>query len=202
MTPLSSRCNEGTRRRGVPFGAAALALGCATQPATFETVTTLPKPARHPAGADIELTSKLPRAERRGDTQSGLLVLETPADPAQARAVIAAFFRAIVSESPSALGTVLAPSATLQEGARKESAVAAWSSRFTRFDYRSLANERLYRDSEVAMREDERDLWVGVPIEVTWGARPRLLADLFTFHLTPSGAGWSISEILEEFRSP
>lgn len=188
--------------RGVLFGAGALALGCATQATPFETVTTLPKPAQHPAGADIELTSKLPRAERRGDTQNGLLVLETPADPAQARAVIATFFRAIVNESPSTLGTVLAPSATLQEGARKESAVAAWSSRFTRFDYRSLANERIYRDSEIAMREDERDLWVGVPIEVTWGARPRLLADLFTFHLTPSGAGWSISEILEEFRSP
>ena len=165
-------------------------------------MTTLPEPARHPAGADIELTPKLPQAERRGDTQGGMLVLETPADPAQARAVIAAFFRAIVSESPGALAAVLAPNATLQEGARKEGVVTAWSSRFTRFDYKSLVNERLYRDSEVALREDERDLWVGVPIEVAWGARPRLLADLFTFHLTPSGAGWSISEILEEFRSP
>lgn len=150
----------------------------------------------------MELTSKLAPPERRGDTQGGLLVLETPADPAQARAVIGAFFRAIVSESPSSLGVVLAPGATTQEGTRKEGALSAWSSRFTRFDYRSLANERLYRDSEIAMREDARDLWVGVPIEVAWGARPRLLADLFTFHLTPSGAGWSISEILEEFRSP
>jgi hypothetical protein len=197
MTPCSSRSSV-----ALLFGGGAVALGCATQAPAFETVTTLPEPARHPAGADIDLAAKLPPAERRGDTSNGLVVLETPADPAQARAVIAAFFRAIVSESPSALGAVLAPNAVMQDGARREGAAAAWASRFTRFDYRSLANERLYRDSELRLREDERDLWAGVPIEVAWGARPRLLGDTFTLRLTPSGAGWSISEILEEFRAP
>ena len=197
MIPCSSRSRSALR-----FGVGALALGCATQGPAFETVTTLPKPAPHPAGADIDLEPTLPKAERRGDTSSGLVVLETPADPAQARAVIAAFFRAVVSESPSALQTVLAPNAVMQDGARREGAAAAWSSRFTRFDYRSLANERLYRESELELREDQRDLWAGVSIEVAWGARPRLLGDTFTFRLTPSGSGWLISEILEEFRAP
>jgi len=195
MIPCSSRSRA-------TFGVGVLALGCATQGPAFETVTTLPSAARHPAGADIELAPKLPQADRRGDTSSALVVLETPADPAQARAVIAAFFRAIVSESPGALQAVLAPNAIMQDGARREGATAAWSSRFTRFDYRSLANERLYRDSELKLREDQRELWAGVPIEVAWGARPRLLGDTFTFRLTPTGTGWSISEILEEFRAP
>ncbi|HWP06590.1 MAG TPA: hypothetical protein VNN72_12640 [Polyangiaceae bacterium] len=204
MIPRSSRCN-GASRAGRFEGllvVGALGLGCAAQGAGFETVTTLPKAARHPAGADIDPTPKLPPSTRRGDTESGLVVLETPADPAQARDVIAAFFRAIVSESPSAIQATLAASATMQEGARRENAQSAWASRFTRFDYRSLAGERLYRESEIRMREDQRDLWVGVPVEVAWGSRPRLLGETFTFRLVPRGAGWAIAEIVEEFRTP
>jgi len=204
MIPRSSRCNGAARagRFAGLFVVGALGLGCAAQGPGFETVATLPKPARHPAGADIDPTPKLPPSERRADTASGLVVLETPADPAHARDVIAAFFRAVVSESPSAIQATLAPSATMQEGSRRENAQSAWASRFTRFDFRSLAGERLYRDSEVRIREDQRDLWVGVPIEVAWGARPRLLGETFTFRLVPRGAGWAIAEIVEEFRTP
>jgi hypothetical protein len=204
MIPRSSRCNGATRagRCAGLVVVGALGLGCAAQGQSFETVTTLPEPARHPAGAEIDPAPKLPPSERRGDTESGLVVLETPADPAHARGIIAAFFRAIVSESSSAIQATLAPSATMQEGARRENAQSAWASRFTRFDYRSLAGERLYRESELAIREDQRDLWVGVPIEVAWGTRPRLLGETFTFRLVPRGAGWSIAEIVEEFRTP
>jgi hypothetical protein len=177
------------------------AVACAGGPA-FETVATLPEPARHPAGADIDPAPKLPPKQRRGEAESGLLVLETPADPAAARAVIAAFFRAIIAESPSALAAVLAPNAIMQEGTRREGAIASWSGRFSRFDYRSLAGEPLYRDAAVLMREDDGDIWASVPLEINWGARPRVLGDELTLRLTPSGASWLVAEILEEFRSP
>ena len=181
---------------------AVTASGCAARGPAFETVTALPEPARHPAGADVDPAPKLPPVERRGDVESGLLVLQTPADPTAARAVIAAFFRAVVAESPSGLAAVLAPSAVMQEGSRREGAAGAWSARFARFDYRSLAGEPLYREAAILMREDDGDLWVRVPLEISWGARPRVLGDDVTLRLTPNGAGWAISEIIEEFRSP
>jgi hypothetical protein len=177
-------------------------LGCASERPLFETVTTLPEPARHPAGADIELAAELPAVERRADTEPGLVVLETPADPGAAAAVVAALLRAIVAESPGALGAVLAPGAVMQDGARRENAQVTWAQRFARFDYRSLAGETLYRASELRMREDSHDLWVSVPLEIAWGSRPRMLGDELTLRLTPSGASWAVSEIIETFRSP
>lgn len=178
------------------------AAACAARGPAFETVTTLPEPARHPAGADIDPAPQLPPVERRGNAESGLLVLETPTDPAAARAVIAAFFRAIVGESPSGVAAVLAPNAIMQEGSRREGAASAWAARFARFDYRSLAGESLYRDAAVLLREDDGDLWARVPLEISWGARPRVLGDDITLRLTPTGSSWAISEIVEEFRSP
>lgn len=189
-------------RLGFGIAFVGVAAGCSGRAPAFETVTALPEPARHPAGADIDPAPKLPSVERRGDAESGLLVLETPADPTAARAVIAAFFRAIVAESPSALGAVLAPNAIMQEGSRREGAASAWSARFSRFDYRSLAGEPLYRDAAVLVREDDGELWARVPLEISWGARPRVLGDDVTLRLTPTGASWAISEIIEEFRSP
>jgi hypothetical protein len=189
-------------RAGLALFWLALAVACAGGGPAFETVATLPTAARHPAGADSDPAPRLPPKERRGDAESGLLVLETPADPTAARAVIAAFFRAIVSESPSGLAAVLAPNATLQEGSRREGAASAWAGRFSRFDYRSLAGEPLYRDAAILMREDDGDIWARVPLEISWGARPRVLGDDMTLRLTPSGSSWSIAEIIEEFRTP
>ncbi len=176
-----------------------LALGCSQGPA-FATVTELPEPARHPAGSDVDPELTLPAVARRGQTTTGLVVLETPANPATARTVIALFFLSIVAESPGALSLLLAPNAVMQDGARREVAAAAWAARFARFDYRSLAGETVYRDSELQIREDERDLWVEVPIEVVWGARPRMLGDQLTLRLTPKGSSFVVAEILETFR--
>ncbi len=180
----------------------ALLVACAPAGPPFESVTTLPKPARHPAGTDIEPTTTLPAAERRGTTATGLVVLETPPDPRAARAVVGAFFRAVVEESPRALAAVLAPNAMMQNGSRRESANTAWSGRFARYDYRSLAGEIIYRDADVKAYRDEDDLMLEVPIDVAWGSRPRMFGDTLTFRLTPSGGSFVIQEILEEFRSP
>lgn len=182
-------------------GCAALG-ACAASGPGFETVTTLPKPARHPAGTDVEPGTTLPAAERRGTTAAGLVVLETPADPNAARAVVSAFFHAVVDESPHALSAVLTPNARMQNGARREGAASVWSGRFARFDYRSLAGESLYRESDIQVTEEEHDLLLRVPLSVAWGSRPRMLGDEFTFRLVPSGASFLIDEIVEDYRSP
>lgn len=144
----------------------------------------------------------LPAAERRGTTASALVVLETPPDPRAARALVAAFFRAVVEESPRALGALLAPNAVMQNGSRREAASTAWSSRFARYDYRSLAGETIYRDADIKAWKDDDDLMLEVALDVAWGSRPRMFGDTLTFRLTPSGSGYLIQEILEEFRSP
>lgn len=186
---------------GARLVACAALVGCASGPG-FVTVTTLPEPARHPAGAAIEPSTTLPAAERRGTTASGLAVLETPADPNAARAVVAAFFRAVIEESPRALAAVLTPSARMQNGSHRESALSVWSGRFARFDYRSLAGEPLYRESDVELTEEDHDLLVHVPIGVAWGSRPRMLGDELTFRLVPNGPSFAIDEIVEDYRSP
>jgi hypothetical protein len=180
----------------------ALVAACAPAGPPFESVTSLPKPANHPAGADIEPETALPQAERRATTGSGLVVLETPPDPGAARAVVASFFRAVVEESPRALAALLSDNAMMQNGSRRESANGAWASRFARFDYRSLAGETIYRETDLRFWKDDDDLMVEVPVDVAWGARPRMLGDKLTFRLTPSGSRLLVEEILEDFRSP
>jgi hypothetical protein len=181
----------------VPLGTA-----CAAGGAGFESVTSLPEPARHPAGADVDPEMQWPSAERRGSTASGLVVLQTPVAPAAAHRVIAAFFRAVVLESPRDLAALLTRDAVMQNGARREGAVSAWAARFSRFDYATLSGEVIYSDADTKLASDGEDLMVEVPITVTWGTRPRMLGDALTFRLTPNGASWLVAEIMEDFRTP
>ena len=205
MIPCSSRCES--RQAALGSLGARLILGvflgaCAPAGAPFESVTTLPKPASHPAGTDVEPTTAWPSARPAGATRESLLVLETPPDPGAAHSVVAAFFRAVVEESPRALGALLAPNAMMQNGTRREGASSAWTGRFARYDYRSLAGDTIYRDADIRVSKDQDDWMLEVPIDVAWGSRPRMLGDTLTFRLTPSGAGFVIEEILEDFRSP
>jgi len=205
MIPCSSRSEGRPSERGSP--AARLILGfllgaCAPAGPPFESVTALPKPASHPAGTDVEPPTAWPASGRAGTTRDGLVVLETPPDPDAAHGVVAAFFRAVVEESPRALGLLLAPNAMMQNGTRREGATSAWSSRFARYDYRSLAGETIYRDADIRVSKDQDDWMLEVPIDVAWGGRPRMLGDTLTFRLAPSGPSFVIEEILEDFRSP
>ena len=202
MIPCSSRSDSSFAVFGASLLAGALLWACAPSGPPFESVTVLPPPAHRPAGTDIEPATAWPAAERQGTTRSGLVVLETPPDPGAARSVVAAFFRAVVEESPRALGVLLAPNAMMQNGTRREGAGSAWSGRFARFDYRSLAGESIYRDADIRVWKDEDDLMLEVAVDVAWGARPRMLGDTLTFRLTPSASSFVIEEILEDFRSP
>jgi hypothetical protein len=90
----------------------------------------------------------------------------------------------------------------MQNGTRREGASSAWTSRFARYDYRSLAGETVYRDADIRVSKDQDDWMLEVPIDVAWGSRPRMLGDTLTFRLAPSGPSFVIEEILEDFRSP
>lgn len=201
------------------IGAAMTALlagaGCRSSGPAFESVAELPAGPRRPAGTDIELHVTLPEGSRSGQTQEGVVLLEAPADPGQARGVVDAFFRALVEESPSALEAVLSPQAVLQSGSRREAARAHLQGRFARSDLRSLAGETLYRDSDVELWEPRRggaippdaplvpnaeEFVARVRVVTSFAGRQRLLGDEFVFRLVPAGGGFEISEIVEEFR--
>jgi hypothetical protein len=203
------------------FGAAVIALwsaaACDRSGPAFESVPELPKEARRPAGTELELHVTLPEGARSGDTRDSVILLEAPVDPARARATVAAFFRAMIEESPSALETLLAPQAVVQSGSRREAARPHLQGRFARSDLRSLANEALYRDNEIELWEArrDRDVTPGAPLEpkdeelvarvrllTSSAGRPRPLGDEFVFRLVPAGSGFVISEIVEEFRGP
>lgn len=190
--------------------------GCRSSGPAFESVSELPTEPRRPPGTDIELHVELPEGSRSGQTHEGVLLLEAPVDPGRARAVIDAFFRALIEESPTALDAVLSPQAVLQSGARREAARSHLQGRFARSDLRSLAGETLYRDDDVELWEPDwrRDeVRAGVPLEPKAGelvarvrvvtslaSRQRLVGDEFVFRLVPAGSGFVISEIVEEFR--
>jgi hypothetical protein len=203
MTRWSSLCSAG------------LALACTPRGAAFESVTTLPDEPRYPAGVDVERPTTLPSATASGYTQSGLIVLESPMDPAQARATVSAFFRAMMEESVSGLDSVLAPQAMVQAGSRREAARGYYLSRFMRLDYRAVRGEALFHEGDVELWERSEggaprgvptplepgphEVVIRVRVTASWVGRPRLFGDELVFRLAPRGTGFVIREIAEDF---
>jgi hypothetical protein len=203
MTRWSSLCS------------AALALACASRGPAFESVSTLPDEPRYPAGVDVERPTALPNAARGGRTEAGLVVLEAPIDPAQARATVGAFFRAMVEESASGLDNVLTPQAIAQAGSRREAARSHYLGRFQRLDYRAVRGEALFHEGDVELWErtegsaprvtptpfepGPHEVVIRVRVTASWVGRPRLFGDELVFRLAPRGSGFVIREIYEDF---
>jgi hypothetical protein len=202
--------------RGAACGA--LLCACQSHAPAFESVAALPKQPERPAGTDVDPKLDLPGSKRDAATSAGLVVLESPADPALARAAVAAFFRAVSEESMSALDIVLTPQAMIQSGSRREAVRAHFQMRFARLDYRGLDGELVYRDADLELWErgppggearstapitpNEREIVARARITATWTGRSRLFGDELVFRLLPDGRGWKISEIVEDFRVP
>jgi hypothetical protein len=197
------------------LSSALLALACASGGPAFESVSTLPDDPRYPAGVEVERPTTLPDAANSGHTQSGVLVLEAPMDPGQARATVNGFFRAMVEESGSGLDSVLAPQAMVQAGSRREAARSYYLGRFTRLDYRAVRGEALFHDGDVELWErtdggslrtsppplepGPHEVVVRVRVTASWIGRPRLFGDELVFRLAPRGAGFVIREVIEDF---
>jgi hypothetical protein len=197
------------------LSSAALAFGCASSVPAFESVTTLPEKPRYPAGVEVERPTTLPDAAPSGHTQRGVVVLAAPLDPAQARAAVKGFFRAMVEESPSGLDAVLSPQAMVQAGSRREAARSYYLGRFMRLDYRAVRGEALFHDGDVELWErtaagtprssppplepGPHEVVIRVRITASWVGRARLFGDELVFRLAPRGAGFVIREIVEDF---
>jgi hypothetical protein len=197
------------------LSSAALALGCASSAPAFESVSTLPEGPRYPAGVEVERPTTLPEAVQSGHTESGVLVLEAPLDPGQARATVRGFFRAMVEESPSGLDSVLAPQAIVQAGSRREAARSYYLGRFMRLDYRAVRGEALFHEGDVELWEraeagglrtsptplepGPHEVVIRVRVTASWVGRARLFGDELVFRLAPRGSGFVIREIVEDF---
>ncbi len=109
---------------------------------------------RRPAGVAVDLPFILPNASASATPDDGLTVLAAPTDPAPVRRVVAAFFDAVVAESPGALERLLERSARIRTapGTHPDGAFAAWRRRFDRLDYSSLGSRVLYLPSNVEVR--------------------------------------------------
>ena len=173
---------------------------------------------RRPPGVAVDPRTELPPAERAAPAEPGVIVLTTPRDLDGAAALVAAFFRAITLESGDALDRLLSADATLESSSGRHPARNAWRSRFTQFDYGALRATPLYRaaDLETYRGNDQAalglsrrlppmqadDVFIRVHLDVTHVSKTRLFADEIGFLLRPSGAGYRISTVSEDFQMP
>jgi hypothetical protein len=147
------------------------------------------------------------------------LVLVAPHDLEQAVELVSDFLLAITLESGEALDRVLTNDAFLESSSGRHPARAAWRARFAQFDYNSLRSAPLFRRADletyrgrdrealgVARRLPPRmqtdDVFVRVRLGVTHVSKTRLFADELGFLLRPSGAGYRIQTISEDFQTP
>ncbi|MCA9630033.1 MAG: hypothetical protein KC766_20320 [Myxococcales bacterium] len=208
--------------RALVYALGSLTVGCAgSQAARFETVSEFPEDAeRHPAGVSVDPVSELPPSQDRADTSAGVVVLTTPADPAQGRESVRRFFRAVVSESTEDLEAELGENAQIQLSSGARLPVAAfWRQRFASLDYAALAGSPLFRDKDIetyrgadikqlggrrrfpiAVPDDS--MLVRVKLAITRSGRTRIFADEIYFLLRPSSDGYKISEVVEDFQLP
>jgi hypothetical protein len=199
----------------VALAATSCGAGAARFPTSEARETEAP---RRPPGVAVDPELELPPASPRGTTESFVSVLSAPRDLKHATGLVAAFFRAITLESGEALDLVISSDASLDSSSGRFPARAAWRSRFAQFDYQSLRSASLYRDGDLEtyrgsdqpklgvqrrlpeMRAD--DVFVRVRLDVTQVQKTRLFADEIGFLMRPSGDGYQIVTISEDFAVP
>lgn len=193
--------------------------GCGSRAATFETVSSFPESSRKPPGVAVDPSPSLPAAAGSAKTLDGLVVLTAPPDPRAARTVVREFFAAVVSESPEKLDELVSSDAWVDSGSQRQPVRAFWRARFSQLDYSALADEVLFRESELETYRPEdlgrlagtrptfvdaegSDLVVHARVRASWTGRTRLLGDELFFLLRPLGERYVIAEIVEDFRLP
>jgi hypothetical protein len=196
-----------------------LALGCGPRAATFDTVSSLPEAPRKPPGVAVDPAPSLPTTAVSAKTLEGLVVLSAPPDPRAARTVVREFFAAVVQEAPEKLDEIVSAEAWVDSGSQRQPVRAFWRARFSQLDYAALADEVLFRESELETYRPQdlgrltgtrptfvdaegTDLVVHARVRASWTGRTRLLGDELFFLLRPLGERYVIAEIVEDFRLP
>jgi hypothetical protein len=207
------------KRRGSGASAvalAALAGSCGARGPAFESVPTLPDAGQHAPGVSVDPAGELPVRTQKAHTETTVVVLESPMDPATIRAVVRAYFHAVVEESPSELDAVLMPRAVVTTRSRQLPAREHLLSRFARYDYGALRGSAVYREESLEISEpdpadareraaragldpDAGQRIVRVPIASASHGQKRLFGDDVTLRLVARDASFVIAEIVEEF---
>ena len=187
----------------------------------FATATELEDEPRHPPGVAVDPAPRLPRAAPEASSEQGLVVLSTPPDVGQGREVVQRFFRAALEEAPDQLQALMSQDAyaSSSAGGSRQRAMAFWRNRLRRLDYGALSGQLVYRDSEIETYRAEdipelrlarrpplsargSELVVRVPIAAPRLGRVRLFGDEIWFLLRPQLDGYTIVEMIEDFRLP
>lgn len=205
---------------------ALLLVGCGRPaPANFPATDAWPERRRQPDGVAVDPASLAPTPARSGRTDAlGPIVLVPPLAPSLAQKTVAAFFDAITRQDLPALAALLTERAgwasPVVPGMRGAQAIAVWTSRFQKLDYRQLAVVPVVREAELEvyaegeldgalpgrpLRPPEMapaDVLVRARIVTTRIGAERLLGDEIAFVLRPSEGRYRIALLLEDFQLP
>lgn len=204
---------------------ALLAAACGTtapRGPSFATLTELPEEPRRPDGVVVDPTPELPAAAEAADEGGGIVALKPPLPDRAARAVVAAFMRAIVNENIEALSDIVASDATVAARGRTgaPSLIDHWRARMRHFRYRTLAGEVLYQEADVELYRYEdletplpgrplrppdmipTDVLLRVPILVVRAGSERVFGDDILFHLRRDKGRYVIRQLVEDFQLP
>jgi hypothetical protein len=206
----------------VALGVTAL-VGCATgRSAPFETTTSFGDVPRRAPGVVEQPVAAPASAVAQAVTSAGVLALRAPPDAALGRDLVDRFFAAVVSENLAALYRLLAEDARCVDGRRGATlpALQYWQARFSRLDYRLLADRVVFRPADVTTYHGGPALAVGaqragvgpnlppeavmveVPVTSPRVGAVDLLADEMWFVLMPGPNGYRIAVVIENQRVP
>jgi hypothetical protein len=214
-----------SKRRVWPLASLAIVVACGPRQSAgphFVTANELPEAPRHPDGVVVDPSPELPEATQGGEPASTLVALVPPLPERAARGVVAAYFRAIVSEDLDALADLATPDANAPNKNRGNagSIVDLWRARMRHFRYRSLANDMLYQEADVefyryedlegaAVGRPQRppemarsDLLLRVPMLVVRAGTDRAFGEEVLFLLRRDQNRFRIRQIVEDFQLP
>jgi len=215
MRPSSKRCSA-------RCAVALVCFGCASVPAARSSTSAALRSAlperRAPGVAEVQ-TLVLPAPVRAGSSRDQLLLLRAPPATELARSTVRDFLRAAVNEAMPRLDPLLSEQAFVDTGSGRQPARAFWQLRFSQLDYTELRGQLLFHDTDMqtfraedlarlppgrrlALELGDDEVAVRVPIHISWAGRTRLFGDELLFRLQPSGVGFEIAEISEDFRLP
>ena len=200
---------------------------CASSPArpkgvtTFATAGELPEAPRQPTGVVVDPTPELPVPQEAHRGDSVLVALLPPLPEQSALRVVAAFFRAVVTEDSEALSVLMTADANVSTNGRSPPSAMLdhWRGRLRHFKYQSLAAETLYQTADVEsyhFRDLEvvragrpprpaemvqSDLLLKVPLRVVREGGERMFGDEIVFLLRRSGERFLIRQTIEDFQA-
>jgi len=213
---------------------------CATRDApgpAFATAAELPSGPRRPDGVVVDPSPEFPPAlddspakaasggagaRERADPGAALVALKPPLPDKLARGVVAAFFRAVVTDDAEAIGSLATSDATTPVRARGGALGIAdlWRGRLRQFHYRTLANDVLYQDADIELyRYDDletplpgrpfrppemarSDVLLRVPLLIVRAGNDRVFGDEMVFLLRRDKGRYRIRQLIEDFQLP